>query len=383
MNKKFKKVISFVALAAMMTTTAAFAENVEETVGLQNGINITDTTPLDTFDATDVSNSTSYTGDAITPDVELYDGSTRLVKGVDYDLSYENNINVGTATITVTFKGNYTGTRVVYFNIVARELSNSDVIFSTIDNQTYTGSPIEPKPDISIGDVTLEEGVDYDLSYTNNVNVGTATVNVTFKGNYSGTASTSFEITSKELTDADVTIGDIPSQGYTGNPIEPKPEIKYGEKTLEEGVDYDITYENNTNAGTATVTITFKGNYTGSVSDQFTIDVKVVNPDDVIFSDIENKTYTGQEIKPEPTVTVDGVVLEKDRDYTLSYANNVNVGTATVNVTFAGNYSGNASTSFTIVPMVVTEDNIKISVISDQTYTGKEITPEPTVTLSE
>ena len=381
MNMKFKTLIAMASIAATMVTTAtAFAANEKDTVN-NYAVSTAQDTRANMFASVNSANTTLYTGTAITPDVELFDGTKRLVKGVDYDLAYENNVNVGTATITVTFKGNYTGTRVVTFNIVARALSNDDVVFSVIENQPFTGNPIEPKPTITVDSITLVEGVDYDLSYENNVNAGTATVNVAFKGNYSGSASTSFEIVPKELTDDDVTIGEIPSQGYTGSPIEPKPEIKYGEKTLVEGVDYDISYEDNTDAGTAKITVTFKGDYTGSVSDEFTIDVKAVNPDDVTFSSIENKMYTGSEIKPEPTITVDNIVLTKDKDYTLSYENNVNVGTATINVTFIGNYSGNTSTTFTIIPFVVTEDNITISAISNQTYTCKEITPEPTVTL--
>ena len=249
MNMKFKTLIAMASIAATMVTTAtAFAANEEGTNALDT-VNIAEKAETNLFDSTNSANTTLYTGTAITPDVELFDGTKRLVKGVDYDLAYENNVNVGTATITVTFKGNYTGTRVVTFNIVARALSNDDVVFSVIENQTFTGNPIEPKPTITVDSITLVEGVDYDLSYENNVNAGTATVNVAFKGNYSGSASTSFEIVPKELTDDDVTIGEIPSQGYTGSPIEPKPEIKYGDKTLEEGVDYDISYEDNTDAG--------------------------------------------------------------------------------------------------------------------------------------
>ena len=76
------------------------------------------------------------------------------------------------------------------------------------------------------------------------------------------------------------------------------------------------------------------------------------------------------------------MTLEKDKDYTLSYENNVNVGQATVKVTFIGNYSGDASTTFEIISRVITDDDttIVVSPIADQTYTGKEIKPEPVIT---
>ena len=108
----------------------------------------------------------------------------------------------------------------------------------------------------------------------------------------------------------------------------------------------------------------------------------VLSQEKVNFSTIENKTYTGKEIKPEPTITYNSVTLEKDKDYTLSYENNVNVGHATVKVTFIGNYSGDASTAFEIISRVITDDDttIVVSPIADQTYTGKEIEPEPVIT---
>ena len=77
-------------------------------------------------------------GNEIKPDVQvLSDNGTQLTKGVDYDLSYENNVNVGKATVNITFKGNYTGTRSVNFNIIAKALSNDLVDISETPAQTY------------------------------------------------------------------------------------------------------------------------------------------------------------------------------------------------------------------------------------------------------
>ncbi len=84
------------------------------------------------------SNTTVYNGDSITPDISVMDSGVQLVKGTDYDLTYEDNVNVGTATITATFKGNYSGIRKINFNIIAKTLSTDDVTFTTIDDLTYT-----------------------------------------------------------------------------------------------------------------------------------------------------------------------------------------------------------------------------------------------------
>ena len=122
-------------------------------------------------------------GNEIKPDVQvLSDNGTQLTKGVDYDLSYENNVNVGKANVNITYKGNYTGTRSVNFIIIAKALSNDLVDISETTAQTYTGSEITPTPTIKFGDVTLVKDKDYTLSYEDNVNAGKAKINVSFIG---------------------------------------------------------------------------------------------------------------------------------------------------------------------------------------------------------
>lgn len=367
MNKNFKKFIAFAisvtSAISAITGVSAGAEEIQNTTARSG-------------------NSISYTGAAITPDIVLYDDDIQLVKGVDYELSYENNINVGTATIIVTFKGNYSGERRMNFNIIAKALTQDDVTISPIENQIFTGNPIEPKPTITFGDVTLIENTDYELSYENNIGAGTATVTVNFKGNYSGTASAHFIIEPKDLTnDSSLTSSVIPTQTYTGEPIEPKPEIKHGDKVLEEGKDYDLSYENNTDVGDAKVKVEFKGDYTGEKEYTFEIAKKTVTDDNTEITGIADAAYTGAEIRPELGITVDGRTLEADKDYTVTYENNINVGTATVNIKFIGNYDGEINREFNITPFIVTDDNVKISSISDQIYTGSEITPDITVTI--
>lgn len=328
----------------------------------------------------------TYTGNELTPNITLYDEDVLLEKGVDYDLSYENNINVGQATIIVTFKGNYNGEKRITFNIIPKALTQSDVNISTIENYTFEDKAIEPKPTITFGDVTLVEDKDYTLEYENNISVGTATIKVTFIGNYSGNAKTTFVIDAKDLTNDNKLVlnsdNTIPSQIYTGEAIEPKPGIKYGDKVLEEGKDYILSYENNINVGEATVKVTFIGDYTGEKEYTFNIEKKAATADNTVITGIPDTTeYTGNEIKPELNVTVDGRILELDKDYTVVYENNVNIGEATVKVTFIGNYEGETSRTFTITPFVITDDNVKISTIADQIYTGSEITPEITVSI--
>jgi len=208
-----------------------------------------------------------YTGSAIKPTPTVKDGNKTLTRNTDYTLTYKNNTNAGTATVTVTGKGNYTGSKSVTFRILTKKLTSPTV--SSIPDKTYTGSPICPTPTVKDGNKTLTRNTDYTLTYKNNTNVGTATVTVTFKGNYSGSKSVTFRILPKKLTSP--TVSSIPDKTYTGSPICPTPTVKDGNKTLTRNTDYTLTYKNNTNVGTATVTVTFKGNYSGSKSVTFRI----------------------------------------------------------------------------------------------------------------
>ncbi|MBR2682658.1 MAG: hypothetical protein IKE22_05260, partial [Atopobiaceae bacterium] len=285
----------------------------------------------------------TYTGSAIEPKPTVKVGVTTLVEGVDYDLSYKNNVKVGTATVTVTGKGNYTGTATGTFAIAPADLSGATV--STIAAQTYTGETLEPKPTVKLGSNTLVLGTDYTLSYKYNVNVGTATVTVTGKGNYQGTATANFMIEPADLSGA--TISAIVAQTYTGKALTPRPTVKAGEATLAEGVDYELSYANNVSTGTATVTVTGKGNYTGMRTATFKIAAAPISKATV--SAIAAQAYTGKAVAPRPTVKYGTTTLKLNTDYTLSYKNNVKAGTATVTVTGKGNYAGTKAVTFRIV----------------------------------
>ena len=172
----------------------------------------------------------------------------------------------------VTGKGNYTGSVETKFNITAKALTANMV--QPIASQPYTGSAIEPTVTVNVGKKTLTAGTDYTVIYKDNTNVGTAKVIVTGKGNYTGSVEAKFNITAKALTAS--MVRDIAAQTYTGSPIVPELTVKDGETALSKDTDYTVKYQNNLNAGTATVTLTGKGNYSDSVSKTFTINQKDV-----------------------------------------------------------------------------------------------------------
>ena len=145
---------------------------------------------------------------------------------------------------------------------------------AAIPDQTFTGSAIEPEIIVTDGEKTLVLGTDYEVSYSDNINAGTATAKITGIGNYSGTVEETFTINAKALTAANVP--DIAAQTYTGSAIEPEITVTDGENTLTIGTDYTVSYSNNTNVGTAKATITGIGNYSGTVEKMFNI-VKVTS----------------------------------------------------------------------------------------------------------
>ena len=213
----------------------------------------------------------TYTGSAIEPELTIVDDETALKLGTDYTIRYIGNINKGTATVIITGIGNYSGMCYTSFDIKSKPLSASNV--SDIADQTYTGSVLEPVVTVKDGNKTLVLKTDYKVEYSNNTNAGTATVTITGKGNYSGTIDKTFNIKGKQLTASNVS--NLVDQTYTGSPFTPLVTVTDGDKTLVLNTDYTVAYINNTNVGTATATITGKGNYSGTIKKTFAIVDKV------------------------------------------------------------------------------------------------------------
>ena len=217
---------------------------------------------------------------------------------------------------------------------------------------TYTGSALTPGVTLVLGSKKLVQDTDYTLAYSDNTAVGTAKVTATGKGNYTGTKTGSFTITTTALTDLASAAIEIEDVVFTGSAQEPSATVKVGTTTLTPGVDYEIVYTDNVKAGTATVTITGKGAYTGTKTATFKIEAKSQSQTSVASAKITvaGATYTGKALKPAVTVTLNGTTLRAGTDYTVSYADNTNVGTGKVTIQGIGSYTGSASASFTIAP---------------------------------
>ncbi|MBO4887482.1 MAG: hypothetical protein J5589_04115 [Firmicutes bacterium] len=141
-----------------------------------------------------------FTGNPIKPDgttftVSVIDMGGQPVEGLDYELSYGNNLNVGTGTVILTFSG---GTVSKTFNITPADISTATV---SIADQVYDGVELKPVPTVTWNDVTLVPDVDFTVKYENNVHVGTASFTVTGEGNFKSDTSVSgtFEIAKRPL----------------------------------------------------------------------------------------------------------------------------------------------------------------------------------------
>ena len=251
--------------------------------------------------------------------------------------------------VTVSYaEGGVTKTAEQIITVKAKALTDAMV---SLDKgaYAYTGSQIQPTVTVKDGATTLKKDTDYTVAYGVNNTVGTkvGTVTITGKGDYSGTIEKKFDITAKALT-ADM-VQPIAPQSYTGSPIVPELTVKDGKTALFKDTDYTVEYQNNLNAGTATVTLTGKGNYSDSVSKTFTIEPKSITPVVTVSGDY---TYTGSAITPAYTVeiTKGGLKLGDDQ-YTVELSDNTNAGTGKIIVKAkdGGNYSFDAvNQTFTI-----------------------------------
>ena len=128
-------------------------------------------------------------------------GASPYVDNPDYSVQYTNNINAGTASVVITGMGEYIGTKVVNYTINPLTLTSKSSRINFADGSMgqykCTGSEIKPKINVfeNDHDTRLTEGKDYTVSYSDNINVGTGTIKVTFMGNYTGSISKTFKIT--------------------------------------------------------------------------------------------------------------------------------------------------------------------------------------------
>ncbi|MCR4763168.1 MAG: InlB B-repeat-containing protein [Lachnospiraceae bacterium] len=326
--------------------------------------------------------------------VRTVDGkSVKLVKNRDYELQYRPGVPqaAGDYELIISGTGNYTGTIVIPVTVENKKPIGKAVLHHfrasipwrngeeiTQENSaisedkrfylTYPGSS-EPLKE------QKEEGAegDYTVTYRDNVQAGTATVTYTGVGSYTGTLVKTFRIAGTSIS-ATRLQGFEKSLPYAfgaevrQNGVTLLPKKGSAETPLREGTDYSVSYEKNRLAGTATVTYTGMGGYTGKLKKNFRItgfDLSTASGDalHITVNGGENVPYVKGGAIPEaevkltaPVPDADGhpvtqeLVLEKGKDYRITCQNHRKTGAATVVITGMGNYAKIVKKPYTIIP---------------------------------
>ena len=329
---------------------------------------------------------TTYTGAAQTPTPEvtaLVNGTSKvLVKDTDYSLSYSNNTNSGTASVTATGKGNYTGTINASWTIAKYNLSNATI--ASLANYTYDSSAKTPTSTVTVpipsgSSTTLTSGTHFTWSYSNNTNAGTATVTITAKDgtNYTGSKSVNFTINkaslkvtadnkSKTVNDSDPAFtysysgnvsGEVPK--FSGSLTRDSGEavgtytIKIGTLSLQDNAsfkanNYSISFTSGTLtinspaviAGTPTITVSqnyLNGDYGVNAA---TISYSVSGGTGTLSSIVIKSSGTTVVNSTSSSGSAHGTGLSTSLDYSVTYKDtygNTDTKTGTVNVTYPYN----------------------------------------------
>lgn len=331
----------------------------------------------------------TYTGTAIKPEVRVYDGEKRLKPNKDYTVSYRNNTKAAQAddakppTIVVKGKGNYSGTETQTFNITKRDISDTCVSKTFTDAYVPLASGKNPALVFSAkcNKKGLKKNTDYTLTIKDSAGRDTdfyateGAYSLVVKGtgsNYTGECSFSFEVLDK-IPVSKLKINKIAAIEFDGTSKRPQPVIKYGKVTLNKGADYSLRYQNNREMGTATITITGKGEYFGTRNVTFTITGRQIKK--AKFVGFKTSfPYKGDTVYQSEAVLKYGEEeLVLGTDYTTSYNNHLNKGKATVTYIGLGNYTGTLKKTYNIAAYNIASDvQNRISLSTDEICTVYE-----------
>lgn len=375
----------------------------------------------------------------VQPDITITHDGVTLVKDVDYTLAYSNNRVPGTAKVTINGKGKYKDNETKEFTIYCKHTKTTESITTqptyektgiktytcdicghkdtevvpvlsrtslascvvTLSQSTFTENGAAQYPvvkSVQKGTTTLTENKDYTVVYQNRSSTSYGTYKITITGinAYSGSKDVTYTIKKK-------TIGSVTLAAtrfvYTGKAITTSVTVKDNNGVSVPSTGYSVSYSYNVKKGTAKLTVTGKGNYSGSVTRSFTI--VAANLSKTRLSGVKTSyTYTGKNITPTATVTYGSKKLVKNTDYTVTYTKNKAIGTAKITIKGKGNFTGTITKTFKIIPKKVTLSSVsspktkqmKVTWKADKTVTGYEIlystssafkTGKKTVTVSK
>ena len=311
--------------------------------------------------------SFTYTGSPITPAVSVTLKNTQLVEGRDYTLAYTNHTNAGKATVTVTGIGNYIGTAKRTF--VINKAAAPEISWPTASAITCG----EKVSDSSLNGGSTQYGTfDWSDAVKGTIPpVGTYPYKVVFtpseatKNNYETITTTeqdvSLTVNAKSLTGARVTVSG--SYTYTGQaqiPAAAAVTVQLDGKTIPKD-QYTIAVSDNTNAGQATVTVTGKGNYTGTASGTFTINKATPTPE----TPTELNAVYGSILKDVP--------LPSGWAWDAPDTSVGNVGEKTFAATYTEDNSGNYNTVQKDLAVKVAKKTVTVTALGKNAYIGSDV----------
>ena len=284
---------------------------------------------IENAEVTITSRPYEYTGNAIIPDVTVVYENNTLVPNADYKLVCSNNINAGTATVEVQGMGAYDGSITTGFVIAKKPIKDTTITATVNQNGTVTVTVTNPE-----SGKKAVQGEDY--TYTT-VDDGEGNILLTVTAsekNYTGVYT---EILNKKETDATT---ESPTETTTKAPIETATDETGEQQNVIENAEVTIAQE--------------------------------------------QYEYTGSAIIPDVTVVYGDTTLVPDVDYTLVFGNNIDAGTATVEIQGIGDYSGSVTKEFTIAPCDISTVKVEDSNLKKHMeYNAKERTPNVTLTLGD
>lgn len=333
----------------------------------------------------------TYTGSPITPQPVVMDGNTILTSGTDFDFSYDENINAGenTATLTITGKGNYTGTASRTFTISPKDIKGAAITLQA-DSLGYTGLMQEVQiTSVTLNQVPLTTNDYYIVNNSNEQISADASITLTIagKGNYTGTATTTWKITraTPALDNFDVTPDLSQKQTYDGKPKEVTAQPKNGVIGMgavtvcyegSNGTTYSRSKTAPTNAGTYQVILSVAEgkNYTAAEIEAGTLTIEKA---DLTVEDVtEFFEYTK---KGEQTINL-AELVPGARSYTPdAYTNDNGIvsGDITIDATGLMKFALSELTKDNIdkkvtVPVIITSENYKDVTVKVTIYISPE-----------
>ena len=245
--------------------------------------------------------------------------------------------------------------------LVTVEIFHKDIaeaVITGIDDTVYCEEAIVYEPMITVGDTLLELNKDYEISFSNNTNAGTALATIKGIGNYTGTVQQTFTINKADPEYGEIKVLNAVYRDCLGDVVLPS----------RENGSFLWEYSNSMSVGEAGVNTSYtlyfvpndKSNY--NIIREIPVEIHVEKKDVslVTISETKAKTYTGEE-QIQNLYLLDGEVkLVKERDFTISYENNINAGTAKAIVKGVGNYTGEVELEFRIDKAVPKYEKITV-----------------------